>query len=129
LQEYSYDLTAFEGQSSVTFRFVFHADQSVNQEGVILDNLTVSGTLGLDDFKLGGFQIYPNPSDNLFNIEFKKNNEFEFEVYDVTGKKIINRTKVSRGSYQLDMSSYSFGMYFITIKSNNQSATRKLLLN
>ncbi len=129
LQEYSYDLSAFEGQSSLTFRFVFHSDQSVNQEGVILDNLTVSGTLGIDDFKLSGFQIYPNPSDNIFNIELRQNNEFEFEVYDITGKTIINSTKVSREAYQLDMSAFSSGMYFINIKSNDHSATRKLLLD
>lgn len=129
LQEYSYNLSAFEGQSSLTFRFVFHADQSVNQEGVILDNLTVAGTLGIDDFAFSGFQIYPNPSDNIFNIKLKNNNEFEFEVYDITGKIIVDKTKVSRDSYQLDMSSYSAGMYFINIRANNQAATRKLLLD
>ena len=129
LQEYSYNLSAFEGQSSLTFRFVFHSDQAVNQEGVILDNFTVAGTLGINDFELSGFQIYPNPSENIFNIKFKNNNEFEFEVYDITGKIIVDKTKVSRDSYQLDMSSYSTGMYFINIKANNQSATRKLMLN
>lgn len=129
LQEYSYDLSTFEGQSNITFRFVFHSDQSVNQEGVILDNLTVTGTLGLNEFALTGFQIYPNPSDNIFNIKLRRNNEFEFKVYDITGKVIINKTKVSKDSYQLDMSSFSSGMYFINIKSNNQSATRKLLIN
>ncbi len=129
LQEYSYDLSAFEGESSVTFRFVFHSDQSVNQEGVILDNLTLSGTLGVYDFSVDGFKIYPNPSKNIFNIELKNNNEFEFAVFDITGKRIINKKKVSRNSYQLDMSSYSPGMYFINIESKNQSATRKLLLN
>ena len=129
LQEYSYDLSAFEGQSSLTFRFVFHADQSVNQEGVILDNFTVAGTLGIDDFELSGFQIYPNPSKNIFNIKLKNTNEFEFEIYDLTGKIIVDKTKVSGNYYQLDMSSYSNGMYFINIKANNKSATRKLMLN
>ena len=129
LQEYSYDLSAFEGQSSLTFRFVFHSDQAVNQEGVILDNFTVAGTLGIDDFAFSGFQIYPNPSENIFNINLKNNNEFQFEVYDITGKVLIDTTKVSRDSYVLDMSSYSSGMYFINIRANNQSATKKLLLN
>jgi len=72
LQEYSYDLSAFEGQSSLTFRFVFHSDQSVNQEGVILDNLSVEGTLGLEDLSTNSFQIYPNPSNNIFNIDLLK---------------------------------------------------------
>jgi len=129
LQEYSYDLSAFEGQSSLTFRFVFHSDQSVNQEGVILDNLSVEGTLGLEDLSTNSFQIYPNPSNNIFNIDLRNNNEFEFKVYDITGKVIINKSKVNRSSYQLNMSSYSAGMYFINIRANDQSATRKLLLH
>ncbi len=129
LQEYSYDLSAFEGQSSLTFRFVFHSDQSVNQEGVILDNLSVEGTLGLEDLSTNSFQIYPNPSNNIFSIDLRNNNEFEFKVYDITGKVIINKSKVNRSSYQLNMSSYSAGMYFINITANNQSATRKLLLH
>ncbi len=129
LQEYSYDLSAFEGQSSLTFRFVFHSDQLENQEGVILDNLSVEGTLGLEDLSTGSFQIYPNPSNTIFNIDLRNNNEFEFKVYDITGKVIINKSKVNRSSYQLNMSSFSPGMYFINITANNQSATRKLLLH
>ncbi|NNL15606.1 MAG: T9SS type A sorting domain-containing protein, partial [Flavobacteriaceae bacterium] len=129
LQEYSYDLSAFEGQSSFTIRFVFHADQSVNQEGVILDNLSVDGTLDAKDFELSGFKIYPNPSNNIFNIEMKNNNEFEFEICDITGKVIIDNTKISGNSYRLDMSGFSSGMYFINLEAESQSATRKLLLN
>lgn len=129
LQEYTYDLSAFEGQSSMTFRFVFQSDQTINQEGVILDNLSVEGTLGLEDLSTNSYRIYPNPSNNIFNIDLRNNNEFEFKVYDITGKVIINKNKVNRSFYQLDMSSYSSGMYFINITANNQSATRKLLLH
>ncbi|MDG1571991.1 thrombospondin type 3 repeat-containing protein [Robiginitalea sp. M366] len=51
LTEYAYDFTAnallgepdLTGETHVVFRFVFHADPLVNQEGVVLDDLGVQG--------------------------------------------------------------------------------------
>ena len=104
MQQYSYDLSAFTTESSMMFRFVFLSDQAENQEGVILDNFAIQGTLSVKDFSSNSFSIYPNPSNNIFNIDLININEFEFEVYDITGKVIINKNKVSNSSYQLDMS-------------------------
>lgn len=129
MQEYSYNLSTFTGESNVLFRFVFHSDQAVNQEGVILDNLRIEGTLGIEDFSANSFSIYPNPSNNIFNIKLNNINEFEFEVVDITGKVIINKNKISNNSYQLDMSKYSSGMYFINISADQKTATKKLILN
>ena len=129
MQPYSYDLSAFTTESNMAFRFVFHSDGYVNQEGVIIDNFRIEGTLGTKDFSANSFSIYPNPSNNIFNIDLNNNNGFEFEVVDITGKVIINRSKVSSNSYQLDMSQYSSGMYFINITANNKTATKKLILN
>jgi len=129
MQQYSYDLSAFSGESSVMFRFVFHSDGYVTQEGVILDNLRVEGTLSTAEFEQNSFRIYPNPSNNVFNIDFNSFNEFEFEVFDITGKTIINKNKISSSAYQLDMSNFSLGMYFINLTVNNKTATKKLILN
>ncbi len=129
MQTYSYDLSAFTSESNMAFRFVFHSDYAVNQEGAILDNLRIEGTLGTKDFSANSFTIYPNPSNNVFNIDLNNNNGFEFKVVDITGKVIITRNKVSSNTYQLDMSQYSSGMYFISITSNNKTATKKLILN
>ena len=130
IQEYSYDLSAFNTESSMMFRFVFHSDQNTNQEGVILDNLRIEGgTLSTEDFSSTSFSIYPNPSNNIFNIDLNSINEFEFEVFDVTGKIIINKNKILENTYQLDMSQFSSGLYFINITTNNKTTTKKLLLN
>jgi len=129
MQQYSYDLSAFAGESSVMFRFVFHSDEYVTQEGVILDNIRIEGTLSTAEFEQNSFRIYPNPSNNVFNIDFNSFNEFEFEVFDITGKTIINKNKISSSAYQLDMSNFSSGMYFINLTVNNKTATKKLILN
>ncbi len=43
MTEYSYDLAPLSGESTVTFRMVYHSDQAVNEEGVILDDFYVEG--------------------------------------------------------------------------------------
>ena len=44
MQEYSYNLTNIDDYNNIIFRFVFHTDEYVNQEGVIIDDLVIEGT-------------------------------------------------------------------------------------
>lgn len=129
LEEYSYDLSSFIGESNLMFRFVFHSDQAVNQEGVILDNLSVEGVLSTEEFSLNSFSIYPNPSKNIFNLKTNGISDFSFEVFDITGKTIIEKESISGTSYQIDMTGYASGMYFINVETEGRIATKKLILN
>ena len=42
LTQYSYNLAAFEGSDKFMVRFCFHSDQSVTEEGVVIDDIVVS---------------------------------------------------------------------------------------
>lgn len=127
MQEYSYNLSAFSSESNIMFRFVFHSDQSVVMEGAIVDNFSIDGTLNTEAYSSNSFSIYPNPSNGVFNI-ITKVKQFEFEVFDVTGKSIIRKT-VKENNYQLNMDSFSSGMYFINITAQGKSTMKKLVLN
>ena len=132
LQEYSYDLSALNTETNITFRFVFHTDPFSNQEGVIIDDFIIEGaTLGTESFDSSNFSIYPNPSENIFNLKIKSLNEFNFSVYDLTGKLVLQKRHInlSNNVYKLDMSKFTAGVYFIKIKSVlNEVITKKLIL-
>ena len=49
MTEYSYDLAGLASESTVTFRFVYHADDAVNEEGAIIDDFYVAGITPDDD--------------------------------------------------------------------------------
>jgi photosystem II stability/assembly factor-like uncharacterized protein len=49
MTEYSYDLAALASETNVIFRIVFHSDQSVNEEGVVIDDFVVDGITPDDD--------------------------------------------------------------------------------
>jgi hypothetical protein len=132
IQEYSYNLAALNNESNIIFRFVFHSDEYANQEGVIIDDLVIEGsTLATQDFDKTDIAIYPNPSKNIFNLKTKTLSNFDFNVTDITGK-IIIKTKnidVNRNLYQLDMSVFTPGIYFLNITSNGGKLSKKLILN
>ena len=129
LNQYTYDLDALTNEESVIFRMVYHSDQSVTFEGVIMDDFFVDGTLSTDEFSTQDVLIYPNPSDNIFNIKLKNNVvDLRYSVTDITGKIVINRNEVLQSEFALDMSSYATGLYFLNIESNGRSLTKKLIL-
>lgn len=131
MQEYVYDLSGFTNQSDIMFRIVFHSDASVVEEGAIVDDLVVRGTLSTEEFTTNNFSIYPNPSSNVFNIKMNQISSFDYEVYDISGKLIIQYRNVSPtgNSYALNMENYASGVYFLKLTSNNNTLTKKLILN
>ena len=132
LTGYSYDLTAFTNETNMIFRFVFHSDQSVTREGAIIDNLVITGNLlSVDEFETNNFAVYPNPSKGIFNIKTKTQSTFDLNIYDVTGKRILQQqdVKTNNNSHQIDISNYAIGVYFLNIINNKSKITKKLILN
>lgn len=132
LNEYSYDLSPFNTETSIMFRFVFHSDGAEVEEGVIVDDLELRGTLSNTEFaSQESFAIYPNPSRGVFNITTNLNHKFDIEVIDITGKRVVTYKAVNpnQGVFALDLSGYSSGMYFVNIASQNTVVTKKILLN
>ncbi|WAC01192.1 T9SS type A sorting domain-containing protein [Lacinutrix neustonica] len=132
LTPYRYNLSAFATESNMMFRFVFHSDQAVAQEGVIVDNLVIAGNvLGVDEFATSNFSIFPNPSKGVFNIKTETNEAFDIEIYDVSGKIILKHTNVTPNNkqYALNMADYSAGMYFLSISKGHSKLTKKLILD
>ena len=58
----------------------------------------------------------------------KSISDFHYNVYDITGKEITTRTEVMNNTFQLDLSTYSKGIYFFKLTSNEGAITKKLLV-
>lgn len=131
LAPYLYDLAAFSSESSMIFRIVFHSDSFLNKEGVVIDDLFVSGTsLDADNFQINQISIYPNPSKNIFYVKINNSTPFDLRVTDITGKIVYTKKQINSGTpFPLQMEAYSSGVYFLQIEANNQRTTRKLILN
>ena len=79
-------------------------------------------------------QNYPNPFNPSTKINFAitKPGFVSLKVYDVTGKEVSNLVNEKLGvgsySYEFNASTLSSGMYFYTLKSDNFSQTKKMVL-
>ena len=120
--QYQYDLSAYVGQ---TVRVGIHY---VSSDAFLLqmDSFVVEGTLGINDIDNLEMNIYPNPvNGNFVTIQTPTNGVKYVEVFDITGKRLIN-TSLTADS--LEVSSLSAGMYLIKVTVEGQSKTSKLIV-
>jgi hypothetical protein len=93
--------------------------------------------LGINSVLSNSFYVLqnqPNPFNKSTQIRYsvKGSSDFQFSVYDVTGRKIINTiyNNVCPGQHSINLDAIEFspGMYYYTFVTNGVSVTRKMLI-
>jgi photosystem II stability/assembly factor-like uncharacterized protein len=86
-------------------------------------------TLGVDEFALESFEVYPNPAKSQVTLQWDKSDLVTVKVFDALGK-LMYFTKNSDISQptQLDVSNYASGLYFVRINTLNGFVTKKLII-
>lgn len=80
-----------------------------------------------------GIAVFPNPS-NTGRITLKLNlvepADIRIDLFDISGKKINSYSlgKANTGSFALDLSSYTNGMYLLQLTDGYNTASRKIML-
>jgi len=73
--------------------------------------------------------VYPNPSTGLVTINSTKNIS-TITVTNLLGQIILAQpAPLSSGVRQIDLSNYPAGMYFVTVKSGDETETSKIVLD
>lgn len=121
--EYTYDLTAYDGQQ------VYIAIHYVAQDSFVLqvDDFSVQATSvsGVDELQALGFSLYPNPVSNSLNM--KANTAIDnVSVLNLLGQEVIN---VSPSKLQADVnfSNLNAGVYLVKVQIGNTSGTFKVV--
>jgi len=74
----------------------------------------LDGTTGTNDIKNSNIKIYPNPTNNIINIEgLTKNENNTIQIFDVQGKLVITKNITEKGT--IDLSELNKGVYVIKI--------------
>ena len=127
---YTYPLAAFNTQSNIIFRVVFHSDENTVDLGVKIDDFVISGVLASDSFEMNQIEVYPNPSTGVFNLNLNNVEAKNIEIYDVTGKLIKKMENKSITQLtQIDLSNASNGIYFVKISTENDTVTKRIIKN
>ncbi len=87
----------------------------------------------VDDFNFGKFNLYPNPSNGIFNISFKvlDTEKVEIEVHDIRGRVVKSSTyRNTRNTFseELNLDNLNSGLYLLQIKNGNKQSTKKIII-
>ena len=79
------------------------------------------------------YKLYPNPSRDIFNVEFSTNSnqEIEITVVNSIGQEVFNNSVEVDGQhiYQINLSNYSRGIYNLSVKTRNVTSNYRLILH
>jgi hypothetical protein len=84
-----------------------------------------SSTTGVNELATtGALNIFPNPSTSIFTIENSGLNgkDYMVNVYDAMGNLVVT----NKNSLQIDMSSYSSGIYYAVVRSEAGILNRRI---
>lgn len=81
---------------------------------------------GIKDFNNLSLRVYPNPSNGLLSIETEVHGHHFITITSINGQVLLSEM-MDGNSHQLDISSLSNGVYFVTIQSDEAVGTRKII--
>lgn len=126
----------FAAGDVVRLRFRLFSDQLSHGWGWAIDNLAIQSVVTgvAEDLKASGLSVYPNPSTGQFTVAasfLKPVKDMQVVVRNMLGQEVLRKT-VRDGQREvavpLNMSSFSAGLYQVSLTSGSESVTRKVLL-
>ncbi len=97
-----------------------------------LTSLTFKNTSGVDENSLSeanGFNVYPNPVNNILNIELKNAKGGYVEILNITGQ-TIKTTKIDNtNNVIIEVSDLSKGVYLCRYNNEEKTKTIKFIKN
>ncbi|MFD0862376.1 T9SS type A sorting domain-containing protein [Sungkyunkwania multivorans] len=83
-----------------------------------------SFVLGIDEFTLSQFKMYPVPANDLLNIELPKEvDEAEAVVYNYLGSEVL-RAEIGRLKNDVNVAGLSTGLYMLKLNAEGKSSTK-----
>ncbi len=85
----------------------------------------------IDELSSATFNIFPNPSDGLFNLElFTNAGKYNISIYNTTGSlmKQIQLKSNAPGIYPIDLSELNNGFYVINVASGEFNMFKKIMI-
>jgi hypothetical protein len=106
----------------------------VGETGTYLLDMTVTQAVGIEENEdpANSISLYPNPVSDILNLDFTNCNQkiSMIKVYDNFGKEIYSNqiSDFSGTVYQILVSNFSNGLYFLNVASENKIFTKKFTI-
>lgn len=121
--EYTYDLSAYDGQQVyIAIHYLARDSWLFQVDDFLVEAVTV---VGVDDLQALGFSYYPNPVANTLNM--KANTAIDnVSVLNLLGQEVMNVTP-NKLQTSIDFSNLNAGVYLVKAQIGNTSGTFKVI--
>ena len=114
----------------------FRARNDISGNELYVTDIDAS-TLSINDYEMAEYsnlnlvRLYPNPTEHNITIESITNSNIEeFEIWDLSGKRIHKESNRNVTSIAYDSNKLSGGIYFVKVfLTDNKIETLKLIVN
>ncbi|RWW92261.1 T9SS type A sorting domain-containing protein [Flavobacterium cerinum] len=97
------------------------------------DNIVVKavgGTTGKEDFAANSFSVYPNPANDILNIDNTVNALMQdISIVDMNGRTVKTVKLNGESSVKVTISDLTTGIYMMNIQSDKGAITKKIIKN
>lgn len=105
------------------YRFTSNAGDQTNRFVIVFNEQVLNTT----EFDSNSISIYPNPTQNILNINSSLEEMNSIELYDLRGR-LVNKFNIDyQVQAQIDISTLENAMYFIKINTENGSTTKRII--
>lgn len=124
----SVDLTGYIGKGNLMVAFL---NSSEYENNIYLDDINLYKISINPNLRAKGLLVTPNPTSGALSVQFYPNptNLRAIVIYDMSGKKMLERTMSNSGStrYDFDLSAFASGLYTVRVIYSDKTVTQKVL--
>jgi len=123
------NLGSYQGNSNVHLKFAFTPDAGGPGNNFYLDDINLTGTVGLKEMSLNSIELklFPNPAQTQVNLICSVIIK-EVEMFDLLGKQIASIQGLNLKEQSISVSQLAKGVYFVKVTSNSGTAFKKLVI-
>jgi hypothetical protein len=129
-------LSAFNGQNSLgtwTLRVLDSANQDGGSiVGWSLNPCGIQVPLSVDQNSLANFNVYPNPTQGNFTVQFNSDSAevIQVELVDLRGRSVYQSTYENTGfiNQNIQLNAVQAGVYVLKVKDGDKQVARKLVI-
>lgn len=92
--------------------------------------ITIENNLGVNDAKAAGFEMYPNPTNGILNLQFGASTTVQaVKVYSMSGRLVHAQawTGVSSDRIELNLQGIASGVYIVKVETTDGALNKRLI--
>lgn len=129
--QFSYTISGLSGATDVRFAFRYYVPDGgptgSNSDIIGIDTFSVDRPLSTDSFFANIFSVYPNPANNLLNLNVKSGVTVNaIEISDINGRIVKS---FNNALTQINVSDLNIGVYFMKVTTDQGIGTTKVVKN